>query len=333
MAHRKHDGRHESAREPAHKPATAGEYSAPRTVEKSPTTIGRLWVVAAPLGNPDDLSPRARDVLANADVVLAEDTRSARRLLSEAGASKPDQLVISCFDANEAGRAQDAVNRIAAGQSVALLSEAGTPLVSDPGFRVVAAVIEAGLLVQPVPGPSALLAALVGSGQSPDRFTFLGFPPRKTGARRRLFETMRTHPFTLVLYESPLRTADTLVDLAAVLGDNRRACVARELTKRHEEFVRGTLGELRDRYLDGRPLGEVTLVVAGANIENVQADEDSADDALADRAAALLEEGKTARDVADLLAAQSGRPRRQVYAIVTSVVATTRQSTDDADQN
>ncbi|MBC8132270.1 MAG: 16S rRNA (cytidine(1402)-2'-O)-methyltransferase [Deltaproteobacteria bacterium] len=289
-----------------------------------PDSTGRLWVVAAPLGNPDDLSPRARSVLAAADVVLAEDTRSARRILSLAGA-RSDQVVMSCFDANEAGRATDAVGRIAAGQNVALLSEAGTPLVSDPGFRVVTAVIDAGLLVQPIPGPSAILAALVGSGQSPDRFTFLGFPPRKSGARRRLFETMRLHPFTLVLYESPLRTADTLEDLAAVFGTTRLACVARELTKTHEEFVRGTLGALCERYRVDRPLGEITLVVAGASPDVVDADHALSDGDLADRAAVLLAAGQSARDVTDELTMRSNRPRREIYAIVTSVTSGSRE--------
>jgi 16S rRNA (cytidine1402-2'-O)-methyltransferase len=281
---------------------------------------GRLWVVAAPLGNPDDLSIRARDVLAKADVVLAEDTRSARRLLAESGAARADQIILSCFDANEAARAEDAVRRLSAGQNIALLSEAGTPLVSDPGFRVVAAVIQAGLRVQPIPGPSALLAALVGSGQTPDRFTFLGFPPRKRGPRRSLFQTLRRHPFTLVLYESPMRTAETLADLAAVFGPDRPACVARELTKTHEEFVRGSLGELYDRYRDDRPLGEVTLVVSGADPQAADQDGASTDEALAEAATRILALGRSARDATDELAAQSGRPRRQIYAIVTSVV-------------
>ncbi len=299
--------------------------SATRLGGDGPGTPGRLWVVAAPLGNPDDLSPRAQAVLAAADVILAEDTRSARRILSQAGATKPNQVVLSCFDANELSRAEDAVNRIAAGEEVALLSEAGTPLVSDPGFRVVTAVIAAGLRVQPIPGPSAILAALVGSGQSPDRFTFLGFPPRKSGARRRLFETMRTHPFTLVLYESPLRTADTLEDLAAVLGPQRPACVARELTKIHEEFVRGTLGELCDRYRVDRPLGEITLVVSGARGTD-DADPEQTDDELADRAAHLLATGQSARDVTDELSMRSQRSRREIYAIVTTVVSGSRRS-------
>ncbi len=295
---------------------------------------GRLWVVSAPIGNTDDLSVRAWTVLATADVVLAEDTRSARRLLTRGaqlgiGTPRPtNQVILSCFDANESARAEDAVRRIAGGQNVALLSEAGTPLVSDPGFRVVSAVIAAGLRIQPIPGPSALLAALVGSGLSPDHFTFLGFPPRKGGPRRRLFETVRQHPFTLVLYESPLRTGETLRDLATVLGPHRTACVARELTKTHEEFVRGTLGELSDRYQNDRPLGEITLVVSGADEASTSASDAHSDDRLAERAAQLLASGRSARDTADALAAESGRPRRQVYALVTAVASGTRGTTD-----
>jgi 16S rRNA (cytidine1402-2'-O)-methyltransferase len=287
----------------------------------APGVSGRLWVVSASLGNLDDLSVRARQILATADVILAEDTRSARRLLAHQGTTRSEQVILSCFDANEAARAEDTVRRVASGQNVALLSEAGTPLVSDPGFRVVSAVIAAGLRVQPVPGPSALLAALVASGQSPDRFTFLGFPPRKRGQRRRLFQSLRAHPFTLVLYESPLRVGETLDDLAEVLGPQRRACVARELTKIHEEFVRGTLDELRDRYRDQRPLGEVTLVVSGADASSSVEDAAGVEDALAEQAARLLAAGRTPRDVADQLASESGKPRRQVYAIVTKVAA------------
>lgn len=281
---------------------------------------GKLCVVATPLGNAGDLSARARATLAEAEIILAEDTRSARRLLADAGiATAAGTTILSCFDANESDRAADAVAWVGGGRIVALVSEAGTPLVSDPGFRVVAAVAAAGLRVEPIPGPSALLAALVGSGLSPDRFTFLGFPPRKSGARRRLFESLRTHPFTLVLYESPMRTADTLSDLAAVLGADRRACVARELTKIHEELVRGTLGALAGRYADGRPLGEITLVVEGAaDAQDTQASDEEIAESIAEAAEARLDAGLSARDVATELAARFSRPRRDVYAIVTA---------------
>jgi 16S rRNA (cytidine1402-2'-O)-methyltransferase len=199
---------------------------------------------------------------------------------------------------------------------VALVSDAGTPLLSDPGFRVVTAAIEVGAQVVPVPGASALLAALVGAGLPTDQFTFLGFPPRKPGARRRLFESVRALPFTLVFYESPMRTGATLADLASVLGAQRLACVARELTKPYEEFVRGTLGDLAARYRDDRPLGEITLVVAGASAGTPADGEELDDDELAARVDRLLADGQSARDIADTLAAATGRPRRAIYQLV-----------------
>jgi len=276
---------------------------------------GRLLVIATPLGNPADLSPRARDALDRAQVILAEDTRSARRLLTEAGLPLGSRAIVSCFDGNEADRASEAVDWVGAGKTVAVVSEAGTPLVSDPGFRVVAAVAAAGLRVEPIPGPSAILAALMGAGLSPDRFTFLGFPPRKRGPRRRLLESVRAHPFTLLLYESPMRTGETLADLAEVLGADRRACVARELTKTHEEFVRDSLGALAARYRDDRPLGEITIVVAGAPV----AEEPWTDDEVLEEARQSLAGGASARDVADRLTPLSHRPRREIYALVSGL--------------
>jgi 16S rRNA (cytidine1402-2'-O)-methyltransferase len=276
---------------------------------------GNLTVVATPLGNAEDLSPRAARALREAAVIVAEDTRTARRLLSDIGAAAGDgRTILSCYDANEADRAAEVAERLRAGEDVALVSEAGTPLVSDPGYRIVAAAVAAGARVVPVPGPSAVLAALVGSGLPPDRFLFLGFPPRKSGARRRLFESVRMLPATLVLYESPLRTAATLADLAAVLGAARRACVARELTKEHEELVRDTLEALAARYADARPLGEVTLVVEGATAEALADEWD--DEAVSEKAAELLARGLSPRDAARELATLSGRARREVYALV-----------------
>jgi 16S rRNA (cytidine1402-2'-O)-methyltransferase len=281
--------------------------------------VGTLTVVATPLGNPDDLSPRAARALREASLIVAEDTRSARHLLASLGAaSAPDgggeRTILSCYDANEAARADEVAARLRAGADIVLVSEAGTPLVSDPGYRIVAAAIAVGARVVPVPGPSAVLAALVGSGLPPDRFLFHGFPPRKSGARRRLFETLRALPATLVFYESPLRTGATLADLAAVLGAQRRACVARELTKEHEELVRDTLGALAARYGERRPLGEVTLVVEGAPSD--AAAEAWDDEALADKAVELLGKGLSARDAAHELAALTGRARREVYPLV-----------------
>jgi 16S rRNA (cytidine1402-2'-O)-methyltransferase len=280
--------------------------------------VGSLTVVATPLGNAEDLSPRAARALRTAPVIVAEDTRTARRLLAaihEPGAPAGEgRTILSCYDANEADRAAEVADHLRTGQDVVLISEAGTPLVSDPGYRIVQAAIAAGARVVPVPGPSAVLAALVGSGLPPDRFLFIGFPPRKSGARRRLFESVRALPATLVFYESPLRTAATLADLAAVLGAGRRACVARELTKEHEELARDTLGALAARYAEARPLGEVTLVVEGASPE--AAAEDWDDEAVSEKAAELLARGLSPRDAARELATLSGRPRRDVYALV-----------------
>jgi 16S rRNA (cytidine1402-2'-O)-methyltransferase len=247
-----------------------------------------------------------------ADLIVAEDTRSARRLLAELGAG--DKKILSCFDANEAARADQVAAALAAGAHVALVSEAGTPLVSDPGYRIVSAAIAAGARIIPVPGPSAVLAALVGAGLPTDRFLFLGFPPRKPGARRRLFESVRALPATLVLYESPLRTGATLADLVAVLGAERRGCVARELTKPHEELVRDTLGALAARYADERPLGEVTLVVEGA-AEDAPAEELDDAEILA-RAAELVAAGQSKGDAARALAQITGRPRREIYNLI-----------------
>jgi 16S rRNA (cytidine1402-2'-O)-methyltransferase len=279
-----------------------------------PHSPGTLYVVASSIGNPGDLSPRAIETLRAADIVLAEDTRSARKLLLSHGIDRRTQ---SCFDANEPERADEAAALLRAGQNVALVSEAGTPAVSDPGYRVVRAAIAAGARVVPVPGASAVLAALVASGLPTDSFFFAGFPPRKTGARRLLFSRLGQLGATLVFYESPHRVGGTLAELVAVLGPSRPACVARELTKTHEEFVRGTLGELAARYAADRPLGEVTLVVGSAGEDEQVGDHD--EDALVLRARALLDTGLSARDVADALAAESKRPRRDIYQLVLAV--------------
>jgi 16S rRNA (cytidine1402-2'-O)-methyltransferase len=274
--------------------------------------LGTLAVVATPLGDVRDLSPRAAEALREADLVVAEDTRSARRLLAEIGAER--KTVLSCFDANEAARAAEVAARLTEGARVVLISEAGTPLVSDPGYRIVAAAIAVGARIVPIPGPSAVLAALVGAGLPTDRFLFLGFPPRKQGGRRRLFESVCALPYTLVLYESPMRAAATLADLAAVLGAGRRACLARELTKPHEELVRDTLAALAARYETDRPLGEVTLVVEGAP-ENAAAEELD-DDEILGRAAELTAAGHSTGDAARALAEITGRARREIYNLI-----------------
>jgi 16S rRNA (cytidine1402-2'-O)-methyltransferase len=287
-----------------------GEPSSPAPHAK----LGTLYVVASPIGNPDDISPRAVETLRRVDMVLAEDTRSARKLLSSHGIDRRTQ---SCFDANEPERAEEACGYLRGGQSVALLSEAGTPAVSDPGYRVVRAAVAMGATVVPVPGPSALLAALVASGLPTDSFHFAGFPPRKTGARRLLFSRLGQLGATLIFYESPHRVAVTLAELVTVLGGSRPACLAREITKIHEEFVRGTLAELAERYAETRPLGEVTLLVGSVPEGEPSSDDD--DDELVERARSLLGTGMSARDVADTLAGESKRSRRDIYQLVLAV--------------
>ena len=230
-------------------------------VSVSQASPGTLYIVASPIGNPSDISVRAIETLRQVDMVLAEDTRSARKLLSAHAIERRTQ---SCFDANEPERAREASRLLEEGKTVAMLSEAGTPAVSDPGYRVVRAAVDEGARVVAIPGPSALLAALVVSGLPTDSFLFSGFPPRKAGARRLLFERVGKLPSTLIFYESPHRVGVTLAELASILGGSRPACLARELTKAHEEIVRGTLDELAQRYRESRPLGEITLVVGGA---------------------------------------------------------------------
>lgn len=221
---------------------------------------GTLYVVATPIGNLQDLSPRAAEVLRTVDAVAAEDTRRTARLFAHLGAAAPAMVSLPAFD--ERGRLDAVVGRLAAGQAVALCTDAGTPGVSDPGAALVAAAWEAGATVVPVPGPSAALAALSASGLPADRFFFAGFLPRKGGGRAEQLAFLAGLPATLVLYEAGNRTGATLEDLARALGD-RPAAVARELTKLHEELARGRLSELAARF-GGEVRGEVTIVVAGA---------------------------------------------------------------------
>ncbi len=264
---------------------------------------GRVYVVATPIGNLEDLSPRAVRVLSEATLIACEDTRRTARLCARFGIATRR---VSLHEHNEAQRLPGLLDRLRSGESIALVSDAGTPLVSDPGARLVAAAREAGIEVVPVPGASAVLAALVASGLPTRRFTFLGFAPRKGAARRAWFEDAARAPGTLVLFEAANRVADTLEALYLRLGP-RRAAIARELTKRYEQVVHGRLGELR--LVKER--GEVTIVVEGGEAE------DGPNDADVDRLiGSLLERGGSARDVASEVAERTGRRRSEVYARV-----------------
>lgn len=318
--------------------------------------MGTLYVVATPIGNLEDVTLRALRALREASCVLAEDTRHTRVLLERHGiAARPRSLHAH----NEMARTGEVLALLREGRDVALVSDAGTPLVSDPGARLVAAVIEDGHTVSPLPGPSAVLAALTVSGLAGDGFVFLGFLPRRRSERDAVLARERATPRPLVLFESPRRTGATLAALHAVLGE-RRACVARELTKRHEEVVRGTLGELAARFAEGAR-GEVTIVVEGAGavarghtgrharadaadgsgagrtgsrIAEASAGDDAscidaaahADDALDEAAIdaairAALAQREHAREIAARLAARSGRSRREIYARVVALRA------------
>ena len=228
-------------------------------------------------------------------------------LLGRHGIARP---LVSLFEGNEAARTEELLERLRAGARVALISEAGTPAVSDPGARLVAGAVAAGARVEPVPGPSAVLAALVASGLPTDRFLFLGFLPREAGRRRDDLARVRTLDATLVLFEAPGRVGTTLGDLAAVLGGGRRAAVARELTKLHEEFVRGTLEALAAQFAKAPPRGEVTVVVegapAGAAAEAATVDVEA-------EVRAALERGDSPKAIAARLALRTGKPRRAIY--------------------
>lgn len=234
-----------------------------------------LYLLATPIGNLADISDRARQVLAQARVLAAEDTRSARRLLSALNLPLEGRELVSYGDHNEKEMAPRLAAELAQGRDVAVLSEGGTPLVSDPGYRIVRAAIEAGVAVVPVPGPCAAVAALAGSGLPVHGFIFRGFLPKKPGARRRLLESLKDREETLIFYESPQRIAKVLPELAEVLGSQRQACIARELTKLHESFHRGTLAELTEKFtVSNAPKGECTLVIEGLDREVMEDDAD-----------------------------------------------------------
>jgi 16S rRNA (cytidine1402-2'-O)-methyltransferase len=222
---------------------------------------GTLHVVATPIGNLEDLSSRARRVLAEADLVACEDTRRTGALLAKLGT---ERRLVSLHEHNERARLPQLLGALAEGRSVALVSDAGTPLLSDPGFLLVREAIARGIAVVPVPGPSAALAALVASGLPPYPFTFAGFPPHRSGKRRAFYRALAALPHTLVVFESPHRLLASLEDALTELGD-RPAAIARELTKLHEELVRGSLSDLHATLASRRELlGEFVLVIAGA---------------------------------------------------------------------
>ena len=267
-----------------------------------------LHIVATPIGNLRDVTIRALATLAAADAVLAEDTRVTRTLLAHYGITTP--LVAYHEHSTDAVR-ERMVARLKAGEALALVSDAGTPLVSDPGYKLVQAAIEAGIGIVPVPGPSAVTTALVAAGLPTDRFFFEGFLPQKAGARRNRLEALAQVPGTLVLFESPHRLIEMLADAAATLGADRAAAVTRELTKLYETVRRDSLGSLAARFAsEPPPKGEIVVVIGPALPQAAGPEDDAALDAAIRTALAR----HSIKDAASLVADETGQPRRQVYA-------------------
>jgi 16S rRNA (cytidine1402-2'-O)-methyltransferase len=269
---------------------------------------GTLYVVATPIGNLGDISARAVEILKSVSVIVAEDTRHSRTLMNHLGVTTP---MTAYHEHNEARESPRLVARMKEGDSVALISDAGTPLLSDPGARLVAATIEADVQVTPIPGASALLSALVASGISAEQFTFLGFLPRKGGVRDTMLRTILRSPFTTILYESPQRIAATLQDLVETGCGDRAAALARELTKRFEEVRRGTVRSLHDSLGEGVK-GEIVLVVAGA------AERAPTDAEARDTVSRMRSEGASSRDIIERLTDELGVPRNVAYKLAHS---------------
>jgi 16S rRNA (cytidine1402-2'-O)-methyltransferase len=306
------------------RPLRAADRLKERSIVAAPQ--GRILVVALPIGNLEDLSPRAREALSAADLVAAEDTRHTGHLMQAIGLSRP---MVSLHEHNERSRIDDLLDRVRKGATLVLVSDAGTPLVSDPGYALIAAATAAGIDVAPVPGPSAVLAALAVAGLPTDRFCFEGFLPARGAARRERLDRTAGETRTQVYFESPHRIVETLEDLRGSFGGGRRAAVARELTKTFETIYRGTLDELlaiaaRDANF---ARGEITLVVQGA-----PGAEPAADDAFVRRAMALLRRELPPSKAAAIVAELTGRRRSDVYAAATAAEREIApESQDDAD--
>lgn len=272
------------------------------------TTPGRLILAATPIGNAEDASPRLRRLLAESEVIAAEDTRRLRALASRLGVEITGR-VLSHHEHNEQATTGELLAAVEGGATVLVVSDAGMPAVSDPGFRAVSAAVAAGLPVTAAPGPSAVLTALALSGLPTDRFCFEGFAPRKPGERARAFGLLAREPRTMILFEAPHRLGTMLADLAAALGDDRPAAVARELTKTYEEVRRGTLGELVEWANAGDVRGEIAVVVGGAP-DVVEVSEAQ----LVTEVLARVDGGDRLKDAVAEVALAAGVPKRELYA-------------------
>jgi 16S rRNA (cytidine1402-2'-O)-methyltransferase len=266
-----------------------------------------LYLVATPIGNLEDISARALRTLRQVDWIAAEDTRQTKKLLQHYDIQTP---LISFHEHSKRSKYQQLLDRLDEGD-LALVSDAGTPVLNDPGYELVRGALEAGHEVSPIPGPNAPIAALVASGLPTDSFLYLGYLPRKSSQRRRLLNDVATMPYTLVLLETPHRLLEALKDMHRELGD-RKLAVAREITKLHEEFYRGRILDAIDHYTNAPPKGEITLIVAGREAEQEVWTEDKLLGALRER----LSQDSPPAEIASQLATESGWPRREVYRLI-----------------
>ena len=265
---------------------------------------GALYIVPTPIGNLEDMTFRAVRVLKEVDLIAAEDTRHSQVLLNHYGIRTP---VTSYHEHNERSKARELVERLRQGSSVALLSDAGTPMISDPGYRLMVEAIAAGVQVIPLPGPSALTAALTAAGLPTDRFAFEGFLPAKKSERRSTLEVLREDTRTLIFYETPHRLKETLADMADIFGD-RDVAIGREISKVHEEFLRGAMREIIAKLEQQNVRGEITLIVQGATSGALVQEEQ-----LISEVRQLAEDGMRVKEISELLGARYGISRRDVY--------------------
>ncbi len=268
---------------------------------------GTLYVVATPIGHLEDLSPRAKQTLKDCQLIAAEDTRHASKLLSSFLIQTP---TTACHDHNEGHKAQELIQRLISGADIALISDAGTPLISDPGFRLVRAAHDAHVRVVPVPGPCAAIAALSASGLPSDRFSFEGFLPAKSHARKQTLEALKNDPRTLIFYEAPHRIVECLQDLTQIFGAERGVCLAREITKTFETIKKSTLSQLADFVAadTNQQRGEIVLVVAGYDQDQVQEDT-----AATDRLLQRLLQDLSVKAAAQLAADLTGIKKNELY--------------------
>ncbi len=282
-----------------------------------------LYLVSTPIGNLEDITLRALRLLKEVDLIACEDTRHTRRLLGAYGISKP---TISYHEHNEPQRAAELAERLSRGESIALVTDAGTPGISDPAYRLVVAAIERGVAVIPAPGATAVIAALVASGLPTDSFLFAGFLPHKKRARRARLEELKPERATLIFYEAPHRIRESLLDVLEILGD-RRAAVARELTKLREEFIRGAVSEIVAHFEATEPRGEMTLVIAGSREDNLGAVEATSISEEVERLA--RERGLSRGDAIKLVARSRGLSKREAYRLLLNEKESDDDENDD----